>query len=139
MKTPLVLIVEDQEGIRELLKVILQGNYEVVEADCAAALQRIPDECDPDVLLLDVRLPDANGMDLLPSLKQRWPAVEIIVLTGVLEEGTATFSKVEAIKRGAFDVFRKSADFNMEELLTGIGRALEHRNQRRDLGATRTE
>src|SRR5213082_3901137 len=94
-----ILVVDDENGVREALKMVLQyGGYQVAEAENAAALQRCFPEKAPDVVLLDVRLPDADGLDLLPQIKKRWPETEVIVMTG-----NATFeAAVEATKRGAY-------------------------------------
>ena len=59
-----ILIVDDEEGMRELLKAILESDYQVAEADSGAALQKALDGEQPDVVLLDMKLPDANGLGL---------------------------------------------------------------------------
>ena len=71
-----------EEGIRDLLKAILENDYQVAEADSGAALHQALDHEQPDVVLLDMKLPDANGLGLLPAIKQRWPATEVIILSG---------------------------------------------------------
>ena len=77
-----VLIVDDNSELRNLLAELLRDQYQVSQADSGAALQKIPAENQPDVILLDVRLPDANGLELLPQIKKRWADTEVIVLTG---------------------------------------------------------
>ena len=95
-----ILVVDDEPAVREALSMVLDyGGYAVTEADSAAALQRIFADQAPHVVLLDVRLPDANGLDLLPQIKKRWPGTEVIVLTG---HGTLEMA-VEATKRGAYN------------------------------------
>jgi DNA-binding NtrC family response regulator len=77
----------------------------------------------PDVVLLDIRLPDADGLDLLPLIKKQWPDTEVIVLTG-----NATFdAAVEATKRGAYHFLNKP--FDPQGLLVTVERALEHKQQ----------
>ena len=61
-----VLVVDDQADIRSLLATVLKGQYDVAQADSGAALQKCFSQEAPDVVLLDVKLPDANGLDLLP-------------------------------------------------------------------------
>src|ERR1035438_6371561 len=77
-----ILIVDDEEGMRDLLKAILGSDYQIAEADSGAALHQALDHEQPDVVLLDMKLPDANGLGLLPTIKRRWPATEVIILSG---------------------------------------------------------
>jgi len=74
-----ILIVDDQESIREMLKTILRADYAVREADSGAALEKSFSQEQPDLILLDVKLPDANGLDLLPGIKKRWSDTEVII------------------------------------------------------------
>ncbi len=118
-----ILVVDDAADIRELLVTILRDTYEVTEADSGAALKEFFSEIQPDVVLLDIRLPDADGLDLLPTIKKQWPGTEVIVLTG-----NATFeAAVEATKRGAYHFLNKP--FDTQGLLVTVERALEHRQQ----------
>ena len=80
-------------------------------------------------MLLDVKLPDANGLDLLPLIKKRWPETEVIVLTGVPSEQEAVSWAVEATKRGSFNFLRKGAGFDSEKLVADVKNALERRQQ----------
>jgi len=124
-----ILIVEDEEGMRELLKVILQANYCVSEADSGASLHKAMNHEQPDVVLLDMRLPDANGLGLLPVIKQRWPETEVIVLTGQLHDSGGASWATEAVNRGAFSLIPKSPGLNFQKLLDGIGLAVARRQQ----------
>ena len=118
-----ILMVDDAADIRELLAAILRGSYEVTEADSGAALKLAFQEPQPDVVLLDIKLPDADGLDLLPQIKKQWPDTEVIVLTG-----NATFdAAVEATKRGAYHFLNKP--FDPQTLLVTVERALEHKQQ----------
>ncbi len=124
-----VLVVDDEEGIRELLKLILERDFHVAEAVSGAALHQALNHEQPDVVLLDMKLPDANGLGLLPSIKQRWPATEVIILTGQPNDGTASSWAAEAITRGAFSLMSKSAGFDFQKLLDGVRLALARRRQ----------
>src|ERR1035437_799961 len=120
-----ILIVDDNAELRKLLKAVLSDDYSVTEADSGAALQKSFSQDAPDVVLLDLKLPDANGLDLLPQIKKTWPGTEIIVLTGE----SATFeAAVEATKRGAYHFINKP--FDRQHLLVTIERAIENRQQK---------
>jgi DNA-binding NtrC family response regulator len=124
-----VLIVDDQEGMRELLKLVLENQYHIAEADSGAALHQAFNHDQPDVVLLDLALPDANGFGLLPAIKQRWPETEVIVLTGAVHGSETRSWAAEAANLGAFGLLSKSAEFNCQELLCGINNAMERRFQ----------
>ncbi len=124
-----ILIVDDQESIREMLKAILQADYAVREVDNGAGLEKAFTQEQPDLVLLDVKLPDANGLDLLPAIKKHWPDTEVIILTGAPSDDEAVSWAVEATKRGAFNFLRKSAEFDVQKLLADVGTAMEHRRQ----------
>ncbi len=124
-----ILIVDDQADVRQLLRLVLENENQITEADCGAALQKAFAQEQPDVVLLDVKLPDANGLDLLPLIKKRWPETEVIVLTGVPSEQEAVSWAVEATKRGSFNFLRKGAGFDSEKLVADVKNALERRQQ----------
>ena len=85
----------------------------------------------PDVILLDLKLPDANGLDLLPQIKKAWPETEVIVLTG-----EATFeAAVQATKRGAYHFINKP--FDTQALQVTIDRAIENRQQKEENNSLR--
>jgi two-component system, NtrC family, response regulator len=115
-----VLIIDDEEKLRGLIgRVVSLEGFEVVEAgDIRSALKQL-DHTDIDVVLCDVKLPDGNGVDFTVTLKEKYPLVEIIVLTafGNIPDG------VQAIKNGAFDYITKGDDNN--KIIPLIHRALE--------------
>ena len=117
-----ILVVDDDVEIRELLnQVLTRANHQVHQAKDAASLKEISERIQPDVVLLDYKLPDATGLDLLPVIKKEWPECEVIMLTG-----HATYEvAVEAIKRGAFHFQEKP--FDPEGLSNLIKKALESR------------
>jgi two-component system response regulator HydG len=120
-----ILVVDDDAEVRELLVQVLQrSNYQVTQIKDAASLKEAAGRLQPDIVLLDYKLPDATGLDLLPGIKKDWPEAEVIVLTG-----HATYEvAVEAIKRGAFHFQEKP--FDPESLLNLIKRAMEIRSLR---------
>jgi DNA-binding NtrC family response regulator len=132
-----ILIVDDQADFRELLRVRLEGDYQISEAGTGADLEKFPADEQPDVVLLDVNLPDANGLHLVPVIKKRWPETEVIILTGAPDDQQAVSWAVEAVKLGAFNFLRKGPYFDGEKLLADLKNALEHRRQNEEAGALR--
>src|SRR5258708_37350799 len=118
-----VLIVDDDRDLRAILSALFEDEFQVMEADSGAALQKAFALEQPDVVVLDVKLPDADGLDLLPQLKKRWPDTEGIVLTGYDDVSMA----VEAGKRGAYNFVTKP--FENTKLLTDVRCALERKEQ----------
>ena len=113
-----ILIVEDERAQREALAGYLRkAGYDVVTA--ATGKEAFEVKSTPDVVLLDLRLPDMEGIDLLKKLREMNPDTEIIVITAYGTVRTA----VEAMRLGAFDYLTKPVD--LDELLLIIGRALE--------------
>ena len=80
---PKVMVVDDTEGIRDLLSAILEREgYETTLKASAAELTAAFAQSQPDIILLDLVLPDGDGLELLPQIKKQWPDTEVIVLTG---------------------------------------------------------
>jgi len=118
-----ILIVEDEPPIRRLLRTTLTAHeYRVVEAGTGAeALQAIRHHR-PDLVLLDLGLPDRDGLDLIADIRKLAP-VPIVVLSGRGEEA----AKVAALDSGADDYVTKP--FGAEELMARLRAALRHRLQ----------
>src|SRR5258708_23413301 len=132
-----ILIVDDEDGMRRLLGEVLRADYAVTEADSGAAVQKLFGEDQPEVVLLDVKLKDANGLKLLPEIKKRWPGTEVIVLTGAHNDSEAVSWAVEATKLGAFNFMRKGRAFDVEKLTADVKNAVEHRRQSEEAGLLR--
>jgi two-component system response regulator HydG len=127
-----ILIVDDEAQFRTLLKASLEdADYLVTEAENAAALKKSFAKDPPDLVLLDLNLPDAKGLDLLPQIKKMWPDSEVIVITG-----EATFeAAVQATKSGAFHFINKP--FVTQSLLVTLDRALENKQQKEESNSLR--
>jgi DNA-binding NtrC family response regulator len=120
-----ILVVDDDAGYRKVLGGYLEDDYEITEAESADALKKALNEAQPDVVLLDVKLGNDNGLDLLPSIKKRWPDTEVIVMTGAPKDETEAVSWAhEAGKRGAYNFFRKSDRFDGQKFLADVANAL---------------
>jgi two-component system, NtrC family, response regulator HydG len=129
---PKVMIVDDEATIREFVRTILEkSGCEVIEAADAAGLKELFGGMQPDVVLLDLKLPDADGLTLLPQLKKTWPEAEVIVLTG---HGSIEVA-VEATKRGAY--YFQGKPFDGSTLKLQVERALEHKQINEENGALR--
>jgi two-component system KDP operon response regulator KdpE len=113
-----VLIVEDDAGIRNVLRVLLAAaNYRVVEAESAARGEIEARSHKPDVLIVDLGLPDRDGLDVIRSVRT-WSAVPIIVLSARTNEE----QKIAALDVGADDYVTKP--FGAAELLARVRAAL---------------
>jgi two-component system, NtrC family, response regulator AtoC len=132
-----VLIVDDAREMRELLASLLSDTYQVSQAESGAALQKAYSQEQPDLVLLDVKLTDADGLELLPNLKKRWPETEVIVLTGAPSDSEAVEWAVEAIRRGAYNFVRRGPQFDPQKLLADVTNAIERKQQNEEAGVLR--
>ena len=130
---PLVLLVDDDEGVRRSLALLVRAaGYEVLVWGSATEFlrQTLPDR--PACLVLDLRLPDLDGLDLLEALRERESPPPVIFLTGHGDIRTS----VRAMRTGAFDFLEKPVE--ADALLGVIGRAVAHdRAARERLGIER--
>jgi two-component system, OmpR family, KDP operon response regulator KdpE len=118
-----ILVIDDEPPIRKLLRMgLATQSYEVLEApNGKIALQLL--EQKPDLIILDLGLPDMQGLDLLRTLRARNDSVPIVVLSSRGDEA----GKVAALDLGADDYVTKP--FGMDELLARIRAALRHQLQ----------
>ena len=114
-----ILIVDDEEVVR------LSHMRSLESADCNAQTAEggrqalsVMEQHSFDVVLLDLRMPDLDGMDVLKTIKQRWPNSEVVVITGYPSIDTAK----EAVRLGAFNYLAKPLDPN--ELLKAANDAV---------------
>lgn len=102
-----ILIIDDEIKLLKLLGMILsQENFNVKEASTARSAMTMLEQYEFDVVLSDVRLPDAFGVDLVKSIKTKYPHLEIILMTAF---GNIT-DAVQAMKNGAYDYLVKGDD-----------------------------
>ena len=116
-----ILVVDDEHGVRQSFNMVLKDLYNVLLSGTGQEAVDIFIQNSIDLVLLDIRLPDIDGVDLLVKLKETDPNVEIIMVTAVKEIQTA----VKAIKSGAYEYIIKP--FVVDDVLTVIHRALEKR------------
>ena len=124
-----ILVVDDEADFAEML--VLRLNEAGERADAVfsgrSCLDRLNTEgADIDVVILDVKMPEMDGIETLTEIKGRHPLVEVVMLTG---HGT-TDTAVEGMRRGAFDYLLKPADF--EELTDKLRAARERKEAQQE-------
>jgi DNA-binding NtrC family response regulator len=116
-----LLIVDDERSVREACREAAAAlGYRTTGAESAEHALRVIDAHNIDVVLLDLKLPGAGGLEVLRQLKQARPDIEVVVVTG---HGTVE-SAVQAMKAGAHDFMTKP--FSLEELRLLLGRVASH-------------
>ncbi|MEG2140763.1 MAG: response regulator, partial [Bilophila sp.] len=123
-KKPSVLIVDDDPGHRVMLEALLAkwGYAPVGVCNGREAVDKIQ-ERPFDVTLMDIRMPDMDGITALKAIKNYNPAVPVVLMTAY----STVESAIEALKAGAFDYLLKPLDFDM--LRTALGQTLEHQRR----------
>ena len=128
-----ILVVDDDAGLRESCRLILEDEFEVLDAPDGPQGLEILRRSQVDVVLLDVRLPGMDGLEVLEQIKVADDQIEVILVTAVKTVKTA----VTAMKLGAFDYLTKP--FEEEEVLALVRRALERRALQREVTFLRSE
>ncbi|MBB6329051.1 DNA-binding NtrC family response regulator [Chryseobacterium sediminis] len=115
-----ILIIDDEIKLLKLLGMILsQENFNVKEASTARSAMTMLEQYEFDIVLSDVRLPDAFGVELIKSIKSKYPQLEIILMTAF---GNIT-DAVQAMKNGAYDYLVKGDD--NEKIIPLVYKALD--------------
>src|SRR5262249_45475246 len=130
---PLILVVDDDSGLRESLSVLMEDEYLVLQGHDGDVALYVVRSCQLDLFLLDIRMPGMDGITVLERMKALDEQIEVILVTAVKEVRSA----VAAMKLGAFDYLTKP--FEEEEVLSSIGRALEKRALEREVVFLRSE
>lgn len=120
MNPPVLLLVDDEMSVRESLKMVFGRGYRLFEADSVDSALIKVNEIRPDVVLLDVLMPKADGLQVLRRIKEIHPDCAVIILTGINSQQLAE----KAIEDGAFDFVGKP--FDVADLRQKVTRALEH-------------
>jgi DNA-binding NtrC family response regulator len=131
-KRATVLVVDDEHGVRQSFYMVLKDEFTVLLAGSGNEAIDIFSKNAVDLILLDILLPDIDGIDLLERLKEMDPNTEIIMVTAVKEIQTA----VKAIKLGAYEYIIKP--FVVDEVITVIHRALEKHSLVKEVTYLRT-
>jgi DNA-binding NtrC family response regulator len=130
---PVILVVDDEPGLRESFHLILDEDFEVIDVPDGTAALDVVRSSQVDLVLLDIRLPGMDGIEVLERIKGIDEGVEVVLVTAVRTVRTA----VAAMKLGAFDYLTKP--FEEDELLSLVRRALERRSLEREVVYLRSE
>jgi two-component system, NtrC family, response regulator AtoC len=130
---PVILVVDDDPGVRESFRLILDDHYDVLDAADGRGALQVLQRSPVDLVLLDIRMPEIDGLQLLAQIKALDEQLEVVLVTAVKTVRTA----VEAMKLGAFDYLTKP--FDEDDLLTVVRRALERRSLEREVVFLRSE
>lgn len=132
-QTQKILIVDDEAPFRAAMRRLLEKTYSVVEAETGSSALQLAQSEEPDLILLDIALPDANGLELLPQFKELRPSPTVVMITAYEQIKDV----VMAIKGGAFDYLVKPVDIDEFELT--IQNALEHAGLKNEVDRLRQE
>src|SRR5499426_1378637 len=126
-KPKTVLIVDDDEGMRDTLTAILKREYRVLRVASGEAALPILNREDIDLMLLDVRLPGISGFEVLRIVKENYSLIEVIMISAINEIETA----VQAMKHGAYHYITK--DFDYDQLRSLVRNASERQDLNRQV------
>jgi len=134
VKTPAkILIVEDERTALRSLSVLLEDEgYEVLQAEDGERGLSIALQEEPDLILLDIRLPGMDGIAVLGRLRQGYSDAAVLIITA----DTTSSNAIKATQLGAFDYITKP--INLDHLLILVQRALEYRKLEREVRSLRT-
>jgi DNA-binding NtrC family response regulator len=134
MKTKVILVVDDENLVRWSIKHKLEGaGYQVLEASDGSSAMTLFKENMPDMVTLDVRLPDTSGLKVLLEMKKLAPATPIIMITAY----GAVDDAVKALQIGSYDYLEKPINF--ERLIHSLSNALETTKLRTQVERTKQE
>ncbi|MEK7196492.1 MAG: response regulator [Nitrospirota bacterium] len=122
MDRPRILVIDDEDIVRISCQRALEPEgYDVTAVKSGAAGLRLLENEAFDLVLTDLKMPDMDGIEVLRRVREGWPAIEVIIITGYQTVETA----VKAIKLGAFDYIEKP--FTPEQILTVVNNAVARR------------
>jgi DNA-binding NtrC family response regulator len=126
-KPKTVLIVDDDEGMRDTLTAILKRDYRVLRVATGEAALPVLTREDVDLVLLDVRLPGISGFEVLRIVKENYSLIEVIMISAITEIETA----VQAMKHGAYHYVTK--EFDYDQLRSLVRNASERQDLNRQV------
>jgi len=122
-----ILIVEDEKSMREVLKILLEGEgYEVTTASDGLEGISLIEKDIFDLIITDMKMPKADGFEVLKRIKEISPDTIVIMITAFGNTDTA----IEAMKMGAYDYITKP--FNIEEIRLIVRKAIEKKKEEKN-------
>lgn len=116
---PKVLVVDDAQFMRmRCARLLTENGFEVVEAENGAQAVQVYQQQKPDVVLMDITMPEMDGLTALKEIRSRHPDARVVMLTALGQQGIV----IEAIKSGARDFIVKP--FDTERVLTAVRKML---------------
>ena len=121
-----ILVVDDEKNILEAFKILLEDKYTVFTCDCGEKVLKLIDTKNIDIVLLDIIMPDIDGIEVLKRIKEKVPTIDVIMITATNTAENA----VKAMKLGAYDYVVKPID--KDYILMVIERLIEKRSLKRE-------
>jgi phosphoserine phosphatase RsbU/P len=128
MRRARILVVDDEPGMLRAVERVLSADHQVVATRLSRDALSIASEFRPELAIVDIRMPDLDGFELMAQLKDRFPALDVIVMTGSVDDLDEKL--VRAIRSSAFYFIQKP--FDREVLRTLVERCVELRWRRED-------
>lgn len=123
MSKPVVLVIDDEPGPRESLRMILKNRYEVLLASTPSEGLKMAGEQHPDMVFCDIKMPEMEGPEVLKRLKQIDPEMEVALITAYAAVDTAQ----QALRHGAIDYITKP--FSVQDIMIVADKAVERRRK----------
>jgi len=123
-----ILVVDDEPGMLRAVERVLSENHHVIGTRLSREALSLANEFHPELAIIDIRMPHLNGFDLMAQLKSHFPALDVILMTGSVDDLDEKL--VRAIRSAAFYFIQKP--FDREVLRTLVERCIELRRRRED-------
>ena len=128
MRSARILVVDDEPGMLRAVERVLSDDHQVVTTRLSREALALADEFRPELAVVDIRMPDMDGFELMARLKGRFPALDVILMTGSVDDLDEKL--VRAIRSAAFYFIQKP--FDRDVLRTLVERCVELRWRRED-------
>jgi len=130
---PTILVVDDEQGARESLEVILEDNYQVLTVESGQEALETLKKTPVDVILLDVHMPEMDGLETLRKIKEQDEEIDVIMISAL----NLARKAVDSIKSGAYDYITKP--FEPEDILSSVSRVISKQRLHKELDFLRNE